>query len=102
MQLDFRSVDDVNERKSSSGSRIVQRDSFYDNVPPPTPALRCDADEAATTFDKRRAGGPRRAPGELIYESRSEDRSMERRFRNQQNSPTLFESRRQQTVTEVR
>uniref|UniRef100_F1KT73 USP6-like protein n=1 Tax=Ascaris suum TaxID=6253 RepID=F1KT73_ASCSU len=96
-----KSVDDVNERKSSSGSRIVQRDSFYDNVPPPTPALRCDADEAATTFDKRRAGGPRRAPGELIYESRSEDRSMERRFRNQQNSPTLFESRRQQTVTEV-
>ncbi|VDK42314.1 unnamed protein product [Anisakis simplex] len=40
-------------------------------------------------------------PGELIYESRSEDRSMERRFRNQQNSPTLFESRRHQTVTEV-
>ncbi|KHN88710.1 hypothetical protein Tcan_11568, partial [Toxocara canis] len=93
---------ETTEPKPSSASRIVQRNSFYDNVPPPTPTHSYDADdEVSATYGKRCIGDARRALGELIYESRSEDRSMERRFRNQQNSPTLFESRRQQTVTEV-
>ncbi|VDM40005.1 unnamed protein product [Toxocara canis] len=92
---------ETTEPKPSSASRIVQRNSFYDNVPPPTPTHSYDADdEVSATYGKRCIGDARRALGELIYESRSEDRSMERRFRNQQNSPTLFESRRQQTVTE--